>query len=185
MPTPLYGLPLYGDDDTAELDALLNGQSTAIEAALSSQFVDHAGMSVATFADLPSSGNWAGRQLLVRATGIVYIWNGTWIASDTGDIAVSLNGGWTNFTGTASYRVRSGMASLNGRINAGSGATTVAFTLPAIARPSTERVASVMLAAGNTYQTLIIGTDGKVTFFNLSLPASDYRLASIPPWPVA
>lgn len=34
MPTPLFGLPLYGDDDTAELDALLNGQSTSVEAAL-------------------------------------------------------------------------------------------------------------------------------------------------------
>lgn len=34
MPTPKYNLPLYGDDDTAALDVLLNGQSNAIEAAL-------------------------------------------------------------------------------------------------------------------------------------------------------
>jgi len=34
MPTPVFGLPLYGDDDTAELDTLLNGQSTALEVAL-------------------------------------------------------------------------------------------------------------------------------------------------------
>ena len=34
MSTPIFNLPLYGDDDTAELDTLLNGQSTALEAAL-------------------------------------------------------------------------------------------------------------------------------------------------------
>lgn len=34
MPTPIFDLPLYGDGDTAELDVLLNGQSTALEAAL-------------------------------------------------------------------------------------------------------------------------------------------------------
>jgi hypothetical protein len=34
MPTPNYGLPIYGDDDTSELDVLLNGQSSAVDAAL-------------------------------------------------------------------------------------------------------------------------------------------------------
>ena len=34
MPTPNFGLPLYGPTDTAKLDTLLNGQSTAIDAAL-------------------------------------------------------------------------------------------------------------------------------------------------------
>lgn len=34
MPTPLFTLPLYSDTDTAALDVLLNGQSTALETAL-------------------------------------------------------------------------------------------------------------------------------------------------------
>jgi hypothetical protein len=107
------------------------------------------------------------------------------VTKDTGDVAISLNGGWTNGASPASYRVKGGMASLNGRISAATGASTVAFVLPPVARPSSERVTSVMLATGNDYQTLIIGSGGGVTFFNLVLPAADYRLASIPPWPVA
>lgn len=34
MPTPNFGLPLYGPSDTAKLDTLLNGQSTALDTAL-------------------------------------------------------------------------------------------------------------------------------------------------------
>lgn len=34
--------------------------------------------SVATVADLPSTKNWAGRQLQTRDTGAVYVWNGGW-----------------------------------------------------------------------------------------------------------
>lgn len=34
MPTPNFNLPLYGPGDTAELDTLLNGQSSAIDTAL-------------------------------------------------------------------------------------------------------------------------------------------------------
>jgi len=91
MPTPLYGLPLYGDDDTAELDVLLNGQSTAIETALSTQFVDRNGMSVPNFASLPTGGNWQGRALTTRATGLWYVragarvqgGGGSWLTAST------------------------------------------------------------------------------------------------------
>lgn len=108
------------------------------------------------------------------------------VGYDSGNVPITLNGGWSNFSGTASVRVRGGMASLNGRISAAaSGPTQVAFVLPGFAFPSEERVTTVMRAAGNTYETLIIGVNGSVTFFNLTLPAADYRLASIPPWPVA
>ena len=34
MPTPNFNLPIYGPGDTAALDTLLNGQSSAIDAAL-------------------------------------------------------------------------------------------------------------------------------------------------------
>lgn len=34
MPTPEFGLPLYDGDDTSELDVLLNGQSTVLDAVL-------------------------------------------------------------------------------------------------------------------------------------------------------
>lgn len=106
----------------------------------------------------------------------------------TGDVLISLNGGWTVEPGTTgsppSFRVRSGIVSLNGRIRAGTGATPHAFTLPVGARPTTERVTSVMTPA-NTFETLIVSPNGEVRFFNLSIPSNDYRLASVPGWAAA
>ncbi|MDY0829142.1 hypothetical protein SK224_08385 [Microbacterium sp. BG28] len=107
---------------------------------------------------------------------------GAWVATDTGEIIINPNGGWSALQ-ALSVRVRNGMASLNGRLDAGSGATVNGFQLPAEARPAVERVTSVMTSS-NLVQTLIIQPTGNVVFFNLSLPASDYRMASVPPWPV-
>lgn len=102
------------------------------------------------------------------------------------DAAIALNGGWTNVVGApvASVKRRGKLVSLNGRLNTGAGATTNAFVLPVGFRPAEQRVTSVQ-TGGNSMQTVIIGTDGVVTFFDMSIPTTDYRLASIPPWPAA
>ena len=106
------------------------------------------------------------------------------LRNSTGDVDIVLNGGWSDTIQNATVRVRNGWASMNGRLDAGTGATMTAFTLPAGARPTAQFVSSVMTSS-NTLQTLIIQPGGDVIFYNLSLPASDYRLATVPPWPVA
>lgn len=113
--------------------------------------------------------------------------NPAWTNGDTGETSINLNGGWSVEPDGAppTFRVRDGMVSLNGRIRAGASvATPHAFTLPSAARPVTERVVGVM-RPNNTFETVIIRPDGQVLFYNVSLPANDYRLASIPPWPAA
>lgn len=111
---------------------------------------------------------------------------GRMIAGDTGDQPLTLFGGWAAepSTPTPTYRVRNGVVSLNGRIRAREGATVDAFQLPAGARPSAQRVTSVMRPT-NTFETALINTNGVVSFYNLIIPADDYRLASIPSWPAA
>jgi hypothetical protein len=142
--------------------------------------------------DLTSGETKPGWLISETDTGYLYLVTaaepqGRLIYADTGDLAISLNGGWTQEPSTSptpSYRVKGTMASLNGRIRAGTGATSHAFTLPVGARPPEDRVTAVM-TDDNTFETVIINASGAVTFFNLVLPAVDYRLASIPPWPVA
>lgn len=107
-------------------------------------------------------------------------------ATDTSS-AIALNGGWSNVSGAgvATYRVKNGYASLNGRLATGTGATPAAFLLPVEARPSEARVHSVSVGGTSGVQAVIIQPDGIVRFPDMSIPTADYRLASIGVWPVA
>lgn len=140
---------------------------------------------------LTSDETQPGWLIAEKNTGYLYLVldgepQGRLIYSDTGDQPISLNGGWSTEPGSPSptYRVKGSMASLNGRIRAGTGATTHAFTLPPEARPSGEIVMGVM-TDDSTFETVIINPSGAVTFYDLIIPATDYRLASIPAWPTA
>ena len=107
---------------------------------------------------------------------------GAWVFDDTGDLALTTGAGYTQ-TQAATCRVRGGMVSMNGRLDVASPGTTSAFTLPVGARPSATRVTQIM--RGSAFETVVIGTDGLVQLLNLTLPQTDYRLASIPPFPAA
>lgn len=143
---------------------------------------------VVPFRNLAELNAWTNPQTGQRATtldngrGFVRLAAGTWQADDTGDVAITTAGGYTQ-TQAATYRVRGGMVSLNGRLDAASPATTSAFTLPVGARPSATRVTQIM--RGSVLETVVIGTDGLVQLLNLTLPQTDYRLGSIPPFPAA
>lgn len=145
-------------------------------------FGDPEMFAVANAAALPASGNWLGRMLMTSDTGFVYRWTGAaWkvVAGDTGNVALTLESGWT---GSSTYRVVNGMASMNGRLDATSGAGAVVTVVPAVARPASERV-TLGIASG-LLQTIIIQPSGNVTLFGKSGAVSDLRLASIPPWAV-
>lgn len=139
-------------------------------------------------ASLPASGNWPGRMLMTSDTGFIYRWSGTaWgvVSGDTGDVALSLATGWSAGSSPSTLRVRNGYASLNGRIDAaaGVGGTTIA-NLPVGARPTVERIA-VAFDGGLTPRVVIIQPGGTLLEFGRGTAArSDFRLASIPPWPV-
>lgn len=144
---------------------------------------------VLTFSSLADATSWATSNASLLTTGDIcmaggkrFEWRGQWMPVDSGDVALTLASGWSNVASmdAASVRMVNGMVSLNGRVN-GSG-TKDAFTLPTWARPGVDRVASVMIG-GNTLQTVIIATSGLVTFYDLSGTVSDYRLASIAPFP--
>ena len=135
---------------------------------------------------LPASGSRVGQRLMALDSGVTYLWSGfRWIIVDSGMKNLTIFGGWSNVSGTpaASYQVTMGMCYLHGRLNAGSGATTRAFILPSRVRPA-QQIVSQVVRGGNFTETVLIGADGAVDFFDLSLPASDYRLSSIPPFPV-
>ncbi len=56
-----------------------------------------AGLPVASFADLPGSGNWLGREICTLDTGIKWQWNGTqWVVTANGTRVISIiNAGGT------------------------------------------------------------------------------------------
>lgn len=103
---------------------------------------------------------------------------------DTGNMNISPNGGWSIVSGTnpLTVRVIGSMVTMNGRLSATTGATGSAFTLPVGARPSMTRVHSISMGGTTGVQAVQIGSDGNVFFPDLSLPANDYRLASVSPW---
>lgn len=84
MPTPNFSLPIYGPTDTAELDVLLNGQSNAIDAALTANVTSFVG----TEAQRGSFPNALKRDgIRYRATDTKRDWlyeGGTWISADVG-----------------------------------------------------------------------------------------------------
>lgn len=135
---------------------------------------------------LPPGELFDGLRFYATDTGIEWRYNGTqWVRIDSGEVNLTLNGGWSNTAGTATYRVKNGYASLNGRLATSTGATATAFTLPAGARPSSQRVEMVSVGGTAGVQAVIINTNGVVTFSDMTIPTGDYRLASISPWPVA
>lgn len=100
---------------------------------------DNVDASVATTADLPATGNWAGRKMMVQADKSLHMFDGTgWvrIVADTGWVNLTLINGWTNVTGTAQYRRINGVVYLRGRLTGGS--TGVCANLPAGCRPSVD-----------------------------------------------
>lgn len=102
---------------------------------------------------------------------------------DSGNLALSLENGWTNVNGVAAPTVRvvGTVVTLNGRIN-GTGVSNLAFILPVGARPSQERIHTVQ-RGGNAAETVIIGIGGTVQMFDISpTGAGDYRIATIAPF---
>lgn len=135
---------------------------------------------------LSGSGLFKGLIFYTTDTDLEWRYDGSaWGRTDTGDIALTLNGGWSNTSGVASVRARSGYASLNGRLATSAGATANAFVLPPGTRPSSTRVTLVSVGGTSGVQAVTISSSGSVSFSDMTIPTGDYRLASIPPWPVA
>lgn len=135
---------------------------------------------------LSGSGRFKGLIFYTTDTNLEWRYDGSaWVRTDTGDIALTLNGGWTSTSGTATVRVRNGIATLNSRLATSAGATTSAFTLPVGARPSSQRVSMVSVGGTTGVQAVVINSNGGVSFPDMTIPTGDYRLASIPGWPVA
>ncbi len=72
----------------------------------------------------------------------------------------TLTNSWTNTTGTAGYAQVGATVRLTGLVGGGSSGTS-AFTLPAWARPATQKVLST--SSDGLFGTVTIGTDGTVT----------------------
>ena len=137
---------------------------------------------------LAISGPGLFKGLIFYATDTNLEWRydgSAWGRTDTGNINLTLNGGWSNASGVASVRARSGYASLNGRLATSAGATANAFTLPVGTRPPSTRVTLVSVGGTTGVQAVTISSSGSVSFPDMTIPTGDYRLASIPPWPVA
>lgn len=106
------------------------------------------GENVATAANLPASGNWEGRHVLVTGAGdyvwTAGAWKATWLVPDTGWITPTLLNGWVPFGGAyrgPAYRRLGGVVYIKGLIKSGTAAPgTAIFTLPAGFRPSTYDV---------------------------------------------
>ena len=119
------------------------------------------------------------------SNGIDCRWTGAaWASQDTGEQNIAYASGWATDSVQGTYRVVNGMCSMNGRIKATSGTGADKFTtLPVGVRPASQR--TTFGYNSGTYQTVIIDTDGGVSMYGRGTTAiSDFRLATIPPWPV-
>lgn len=135
---------------------------------------------------LPPGELFDGLLFYATDTQLEWRYNGTqWVRTDSGEVNLTLNGGWSSTEGTAAYRIKNGYASLNGRLATSAGATTTAFTLPVGARPTSTRVTLVSVGGTSEVEAVVIDSSGSVLFADMTIPTGDYRLASIPPWPVA
>jgi len=99
-----------------------------------------------TAANLPLSGNWIGRTILVEDSGISRVWLGSgwgYGDGDTGWITLTPATGWTAYLpsvwGTPAYRFRSGKVSVQGVLLAGSGYTSKLFNIPLDFRPPNNK----------------------------------------------
>lgn len=84
MPTPNYSLPTYGPSDTAALDTLLNGQSSAIDAALLTVEGRTTGATAVRTA-LAAPRLKEGLEFYETDTDRTWLYDGTqWLAADNG-----------------------------------------------------------------------------------------------------
>ena len=84
MPTPYFNLPLYTVSDTAALDTLLNGQSSAIDNALLAGIWKFSG-TTANMSSIVAPKLRAGIEYLATDTGIPWKYDGTnWVRNEPG-----------------------------------------------------------------------------------------------------
>lgn len=144
----------------------------------------------ATAADLPATGNWSGRTIMVEDEPAPYQWtSGGWKRIvdmlDTGWVQPPLNSGWTNLASSElKYRRRNGVVYLRGRATT-TGATANAFTLPAGFRPG-DRVIMFVETNGVTPQPIAsrctVHTDGSVGQL-AAAAATNLSFGNFPPFP--
>lgn len=92
MPTPNFGLPLYTTSDTAALDTLLNGQSSALDAALLAN-VWHFGGTNANRIALAAPKLREGVRFRTTDTDRDWYYDGSnWIADDNGAFLIRPTG---------------------------------------------------------------------------------------------
>ena len=90
MPTPYFNLPLYTSSDTAALDTLLNGQSSALDTALASAFMRLSGTDAARIA-LAAPLRKEGLSWYSHDTNQEWIYDGTTWKRAPGSISFSLS----------------------------------------------------------------------------------------------
>lgn len=84
MPTPYFNLPLYTVSDTAALDTLLNGQSSALDAALLGNIWKFSG-TTANMSSIVAPKRRAGIEYFATDTGVLWKYNGSnWVTNDGG-----------------------------------------------------------------------------------------------------
>ena len=84
MPTPYFNLPLYTVSDTAALDTLLNGQSSALDTALLSNIWKFSG-TAANMSSIVAPKLRAGIEYFATDTGVPWKYDGAnWITNEGG-----------------------------------------------------------------------------------------------------
>ena len=120
-----------------------------------------------------------GRLLVALASGG---WRAVHVP-DTGNVPLGLASGWSSTAPAAAARVKGGFTSLNGRLSATAGASTVFATLPAGARPSVQVVTMAYDSVPSTWHTLIIDTNGTMNLLSKTGAIGDLRLDTVSPFP--
>jgi hypothetical protein len=145
------------------------------------------GETVATAADLPSSGNWVGRTITVVDTGFVYIWfSAGWkfmAGSAAADIA-TFSTGWTSMTGGHKARIRrqGNLVTLHGGILFGTNANyNSMFTVPSGFAPATTSVQFIGMAMASIGSGTGVALELVITNGLVSFAGSGYSTGSNPP----
>jgi len=148
---------------------------------LADHFGDEEFYSVASASNLPASGNWRGRVLMARDTGVLYVCTalpGTWktvtSTDDSGWIVVGSGGGAPAFgTGWSAvsasgwsgvrFRLKNGVLFISGAATKSSysGLGDAIFTLPSGFRPSTRFIGVGYGSTGAQY--VVVEATGVVT----------------------
>lgn len=135
-------------------------------------FGDVSMFSVASAANLPTTGNWAGRILLARDTGAVYVWSSGWsvlsrVKSPVGTSVIPTAGAGVTVSANALY-LKGGflLGTIDWAKPSGLAHGETILTLPAGARPEFDvAVATTMTQASTVtvYAHVNAGTSGAVT----------------------